>query len=129
MSRYSRKLSEPALELLSKRGHTVRSLCAQLGTDDRSMRRALEELRIAGMVHPRHTRLAYSGKWPELGDPLLASILRRLRRRPMTRDELRAQYAETPRREIDDALSYLTRRGYLAPACLVWASTFTHATR
>jgi DNA-binding HxlR family transcriptional regulator len=127
--RYLRKHSGPILELLSRRGMTVRRLCAQLGVHEKCVRRALEELRLAGLVHPTHTRLAYPGKWPELGDPVLASVLRRLRRRPMTRDELRAEWPDVPRKEIDSALHYLTKRGYLAPACLVWASTFEQATR
>ena len=127
--RYIRKHSGPILDLVSKEGLSVRRLCRLLSTDDRTIRRALEELRMSGFVHPVHTRLAYLGKWPELGDPLLASILRRLRRKPCTRDEFRALYPDIRPKEIDQALHYLAHKKHIAPAALVWASTFQHAPR
>ena len=138
--RLRRRWSSPILEILrsGREGISVGELEEGLGCNERSLRRALYELRRAGVVHPVTARLAYDEPWPEIGDPVMARVLRQIRSHPRSVSELARSMGsledEPPGRarhrdKIYRAVSQLGRLGLITPGSQVWLSSTLRAPR
>ena len=89
---------------------------------------------VPPLVWPRGTRLPTerARAWPRLEDPTMARVLRRLRRRPRSVDELMRLCGQvgdefpggaTHRGLIRVAVQRLMRRGYVATGQSIWLGT------
>ena len=140
MKRLRRRWSAPILEILrsGREGISVGELEELLGCNERSLRRSLHELRSAGLVHPVSARLGYDEPWPVLGDPVMARVLRQIRREPRSFEQLVDSMGpaedEPPGRarhrdRLYRAVTQLARLGLITPGGQIWLASTTRAPR